>query len=228
MVKGLSLPPKGNVFEKECRTPFNWSSFPTYDPDGPLATIQVLKPGEVKFDDFPLEWLEKTEFVVLEVNWFHAEKELDLFPATWRALAYIVSDRSRMGAGNLNWDMKWTEFASARIHALFCRVHNGDESKLLATQTSKEELGLCDFQRLPEHQQELEYYHYLSVDSAFTNQIVELFGISHRCWHGCGYLGWPEYPICRFFLLRNKMTAGVKVATLGGRDRFMFDPGKDD
>ena len=68
----------------------------------------------------------------------------------------------------------------------------------------------------------LNSYHYLSVDSGFTNEIVDLFGISHRCWHGCGYLGWPGFPLCRFFLLRNKFTPDIKLSVLGGRERYFY------
>jgi hypothetical protein len=42
-----------------------------------------------------------------------------------------------------------------------------------------------------------------------------------RCWHGCGYLGTPGKPICRFFLLRNKLTPNIKVSVLSGKDIFV-------
>lgn len=122
--------------------------------------------------------------------------------------------------------MGLVEFASARIHALFHQAHRADEQELLAARSSKEELGLSDFHRLPEREEELAFYHYLSVDSALTNEIVELFGISHRCWHGCGYLGWPGFPVCRFFLLRNQMSAGVKVLVMGGHEKFNYVPSR--
>ncbi len=155
-----------------------------------------------------------------------AEAELDPFPATWRALAYIVSDPSRMAFQELRWDMPPAEFASARIHALFRNAHRDTERELLASWSSKKDLRLSEFARLPTRDEELEYYHYLSVDSLLTDEIVELFGISHRCWHGCGYLGWPGFPVCRFFLLRNRLPAVVKVLVLEGRERFAYDPSR--
>ena len=129
-----------------------------------------------------------------------------------------------MGFGDLSWNMPPERFASARIHALFREVQAGSEDGLLAEQTSKQNLGLCNFARLPSPDEELKYYHYLSSDSLLTDEIVELFAISHRCWHGCGYLGWPGFPVCRFFLLRNLMPASVRVQVLRGRDRLLYDP----
>ncbi len=120
--------------------------------------------------------------------------------------------------------MPLVEYASARIHALFSGAQRREGKGLLAARCSKEELGLNDFHRLPEHQEELEYYHYLCADPALANEITGLFGISHRCWHGCGYLGWPGFPVCRFFFLRNRLAAGLKAFVLGGRERFIYDP----
>lgn len=181
--------------------------------------------GEVEFSEYPPAWLDRTKFVVLGVTLDEANKSLDVFPATWRALAYIVPDRQRMRAESLTWYMSPTQFASARVHAIFREFHQ--ERGLLAERTSKEELGLTDFSRLPEPAEELEYYHYLSVNSAFTDDIVELFGISYRCWHGCGYLGWPGFPMCLFFLLRNQMCEGMQVQVLSGTDRLLYDPSRE-
>jgi hypothetical protein len=152
-----------------------------------------------------------------------AFEELDPFPATWRALSYIVSDPGRMKARDLSWEMSAVDFASARIHALFRHAHRENGREMLAEKYSKEQMGLTDFHRLPTPEEELEYYHYLSIDSFFTDEIVELFGIAHRCWHGCGYLGWPGFPMCRFFLLRNKLPLGIKLRLVNGRERFMCD-----
>ncbi len=225
LVKGLNLPPRG-YYEKEIRTPFVRNGFPTRDPESPLTKVRVSPDGKVRHEEYPEAWLEQTEFVVLGVSLADAEAELDPFPATWRALAYIVSDPSRMAYQELGWRISPAEFASARIHALFRNAHRGTERELLASRSSKEELGLSRFDRLPMREDELEYYHYLSKDSALTSEIVELFGISHRCWHGCGYLGWPGFPVCRFFLLRNRLPAVVKVLVLGGRERFVYDPSR--
>ncbi len=233
LVKGLNLPPKAGYSQKEIRTPFAWNPtpfawnpFPVRDPDSPLADIQVSPDGKPDYGEYPEAWLEQTRFVVLGVSLADAKAELDPFPATWRALSYIVSDPSRMGFQELGWDMRPAEFASARIHALFCNAHRDTGRGLLASRSSREDLGLSEFARLPTPDEELEYYHYLSVDSLLTNEIVELFGISHRCWHGCGYLGWPGFPVCRFFLLRNRLPAVVRVLVLDGHERFAYESGR--
>lgn len=220
LVNGLSLPPKEGYWQKENRTPYAWT-LDQGDIDAPLAKISIFRKGNINFEAYPRKWIEDSRYVVLRVRRSVALRELDAFPATWRALSYIISDPGRMGARLPSWDMEITEYASARIHALFCEVKERSGGELLALKRSKESLGLTDLNRLPEPAEELEYYHYLSEDSLLTNKIVELFGISHRCWHGCGYLGWPGSPLCRFFLLRNQIISGIRVSIMGGRKRFV-------
>ena len=227
LVKGLTLPPKAGYYQKECRTPFAWDFGPVRDPDAPLAKITPNERGGVAFNEYPLDSLERTAFAVLGVTLSNAEEALDPFPATWRALSYIVSDPNRMGFREFGWEMSPAQFASARIHARFRELHARSGRGLLASRASKDQLGLCNWDRLPTVEEEREYYDYISADSAFTNQIIELFGISYRCWHGCGYLGWPGFPVCRFFLLRNLLPSTVRVLVLRGRDRFLFDPTDD-
>ena len=222
LVKGLGLPPVKS-WNTAC-SPYIWNQF-DYDKgdyDTPLADIKVKIKHGIIFEDLPLKKLEKTKYVVLRVSRFDAVRDLDVFPATWRSLSYIVSDSERMGARQPGWDMDCVEYPSARIHALFKEVQSGSEKGLLALTESKESLGLTDLDRLSEKDEEFEYYCYLSRDSAFTNEIVDLFGISNRCWHGCGYLGTLGKPICRFFLLRNKMRPSIKVSVMSGKELFPY------
>ncbi len=220
LVNGLSLPPNKNYWQKEIRTPYAWA-LGQDDIDAPLAKSSISRKGNINFETYPNKWIEDSRYVVLRVTRSVALRELDAFPATWRALSYIISDPWRMGARLPGWDMELAEYASARIHALFREVQERNGGGLLALRSSKESLGLTDFNRLPEPAEELEYYHYLSKDSLLTNKIVGLFGISHRCWHGCGYLGWPGSPLCRFFLLRNQIIPGIRISIMGGRERFV-------
>ena len=62
------------------------------------------------------------KFVILRIFRSDANQELDVFPATWKALSYIVSDPIRMGARSAGWDMDLSEYASASVHALFKKV----------------------------------------------------------------------------------------------------------
>lgn len=221
LVKGLGLPPMecGN---KHC-SPYIGSGWDSAvgDYDAPLADIKAKGKKNVIFEELPLKKLEKVKYVVLRVSRSDAVPELDVFPATWCALSYIVSDPKRMGARQAGWDMNLREYASASIHALFKEVQAGSDKGLLALTESKDSLGLNDLDRLRGKEEEFEYYSYLSRDSVFTNKIVELFGISSRCWHGCGYLGVPGKPICRFFLLRNKITPDIKVSVMSGKNVFV-------
>lgn len=223
LVKGLGLPPmeSGN---KHC-SPFIWNYADLKgNYDAPIASIKVKKKRNIIFEDLPLKMLEKNKYVVLRISRFDAIRDLDVFPATWRALSYIVSDPQRMGARQTGWDMDVAEYASARIHALFKEIQGGKDKGLLAMSESKESMGLNDLDRLPVKEEESKYYGYLSKDSFFTDKIVELFGLSSRCWHGCGYLGASGKPICRFFLLLNKMTPNIKVSVMKGKD--FFDPAR--
>lgn len=156
--------------------------------------------------------------MVLRISRASAIRDLDVFPATWRALSYIVSDPRRMRAHPLTWDISPEQYASARIHALFKEVQADSKEGLLALNNSKEMLGLTDLEHLPQKDEEFKYYTYLSKNSGFTNNIVELFGISSRCWHGCGYLGSPGNPLCRFFLLRNIITSDINISVMSGKD----------
>lgn len=218
LVKGLSLPPK-EYLPRECRTPFAGDYFWNQrDIDAPLAKIKVSGENTVLFEKYPQEWFDRNWYVVLKVSRSNAIRQLDVFPATWRALSFIVSDPERMGAQGPSWSLGPVEYAKARVHALFSEVQMKNDGSLLALHSTKESLGLTDLGRLPDPDEESKYYSYLSKDSAFTDKIVELFGISRRCWHGCGYLGWVGEPLCRFFLLRNIMVSDIKVSIMQGED----------
>lgn len=220
LLKGLWLPDL-QIKKRHC-SPYIWNDFDYIrgDYDTPLADIKVRKKSVV-FEDMPLKKLEQISYVVLRIPRTAAVRDLDVFPATWRALSYIVSDPQRMGAHPLTWDMTPEQYASARIHALFKEIQDGSKGELLALNNTKESIGLTDLERLPEKREEQEYYAYLSKDSCFTNSIVDLFGISSRCWHGCGYLGRPGEPLCRFFLLRNKTTPEMKISVMKGSELLL-------
>ena len=217
LVNGLRLPPMEPA-DKYCN-PFlgRWWN----DYDSPFTDIKIRKKNRIISEELPLKKLEKAKFVILRVSRSDAVRELDVFPATWRALSYIVSDPKRMGVRQPGQGMRLSEYASASIHALFKEVQTDNERGLLALVESKENLGLCDLECLPSREEEHEYYNYLSRDSAFTNNIIELFGLSCRCWFGCGYIGSYGKPLCRFYLLQNKMTPEINVSVMSGKDLFL-------
>lgn len=198
------------------------SPFVSYHSDGswdaPLVR-PVNNSGGVRFKPFSDVELDNEEFVVIKVPSNTIGWELDVFPATWSALAYILTDEQRMNARQQpSWAIEPNAYASARLHALFRDILASSDADRVALTKFREELGLCDFERVRTSDDEGKYYAYISQDSGFTNQIVDLFGISSRCWHGCGYIGWPEDPACRLFFLRNVMLEGMKVAVMRGSD----------
>lgn len=214
LVKGLS-PPLAE-FGRKHSSPFLWWN-DRRDLDAPLARLKIKK-NIVQFEETALKLAATEKFVVLRVSRADALRYLDAFPATWKALSYIVSDPVRMKARELGWDIRPDQYASARIHALFCKVQDDGEAGLLAANKSKKDLGLCDLDRLPAADEERDYYAYLSKESSFTDQIVELFGISSRCWHGCGYIGSPGNPVCRIFLLQNQLSPRIKISIMRSKE----------
>lgn len=214
-LKGLDLPLLDGGYQRENYTPFLSQSFLS-DPDALLPKISISKNKFDGFGNAAPEDYENQEYVVFQVPNVIAGEHFDIFPATWRALSYIVSDPQRMGVKPLDWNLTPDEFARIGAHMLFREAQSLAGGSLLALRQSKEALGLNDLSRLPEPEEEETYYHYLSTDSALTNRLVELFGISHRCWHGCGYLGYPDNPLCRFFLLLNRLTPHIKVSLSPG------------
>ncbi len=224
LVNGVGLPDNMESGTKHC-TPHIWWSWRDMggDYDKPLSRIKFKK-NEMSFEEIPLKILEKTKFVVLRVPCYDAIHELDVFPATWRALSYIVSDPKRMSAQSLNWNMSLSEYASASIHTQFREIQGGGEEGLLALTKSKRDLELTDLDNIPDKSEEEEYRSYLHKDSIFTSRIVDLFGISCICWHGCGYLGPLGKPIVRFFWLRNILSPSIKLSLMKGSDLL---PGPD-
>lgn len=132
------------------------------------------------------------EYYVIKLD-ISSENDLDLFPGTWRAMSYILSDRARM-------------LQALPVYDQFMRIVHGNKP---FGQTSKDAVDFYDFVEIgPDDEytfanSQLEYYQYVAADSVFANTTVGLFGINNRCWHGRGYIGAHGYFGCRVFLVRN-------------------------
>lgn len=187
--------------------------------DTPLVR-PVAQAGRLNFSPVSDAELNQEEFVVITVSSEIAQWSLDAFPATWSALAYILTDEQRMSAQPAGWDIEPNQYASARLFALFNNLLARNDDDRLALLKSREEIGLCDFERIRTSAEERDYYSYISHDSCFTDQIVELFGISSRCWHGCGYIGHEKNPLCRLLLLRNQIISGMELTIKSGSELF--------
>lgn len=217
LLSGLGLPPA--PFAEKHKSPFVRSD--EFGPSAPIGSLMNTSEGSIARTDMSLGALLEESFVVLEAD---PSQDLDPFPATWRAIAFIVSDRERMGATELSWRIPPDLYPSARVYALFNDLHRQSGLGMLAERQTKDALGLSDFTLLPTRDEEAEYYAYLSHDSGFTDEIVRLFGLQNRCWHGCGYIGRPGFPLCRTFLLRNRMPHNGKVRVAKGYERFEYLP----
>lgn len=133
---------------------------------------------------------DATEFFVVTVE--AQSSDLDLFPGTWKALAFIATDYSRM---------KGHHDLTERL----LRLHRGQRPDwTLNKNHSHDFLGY----RHPSDNDLVgsiqgHYYSYLSQDSAWATELLEYFGVDNRCWHGNGYVGQAGEYFARVFLGRN-------------------------
>jgi hypothetical protein len=130
-------------------------------------------------------------FRVLTIT-LDASDTLDLFPATWKAIAYILSDQQRM----------------AQAHDIYERFVTvlGDTPRLRLDSkwaTDWYECGGSGPDSLWTTDAQLRYYYYISRNSGFTDELVRLFGIDNRCWHGLGCVGLGSTVLSRTFVVRN-------------------------
>jgi len=116
---------------------------------------------------------------------------LDLFPGTWKSMAYIVSDPERMEQ-------------HPNIYQQFMRIVQGEKpfQGLLKSEIDFYELGALENESNQVNPQ-FRYYSYLTTNSLFGSTIVGLFGIHNRCWHGRGYTGSDGTVASRVFFVRN-------------------------
>jgi len=228
LVRGGGLP-RRVAWEREVRSPFvnnddfaPHSQLPEHDHRPDLRGGEYPPNAWVRGEDSPADMLD-VSFVLMTVGVKDAEEQLDPFPATWRSISYIVSDGARMGAHDPLPHVQTSDNTSARVHTQFRAIHRSTGRAMLAEEWTKHELGLTDLVHIPTPSEEAPYYSYVAHDSAFTNEIVDLFGIDNRCWHGCGYIGWPGFPLCRIFLLKNVLGECVRTQIVKGSERFRSD-----
>ena len=133
--------------------------------------------------------LESKRHYVFKINLENSD-ELDLFPGTWKALAYILSDPVRM-------------LSKIELYKQFIEYVEGRQPFL---HSKKNSMDFYDLDRLEEengvHPQR-EYYNYITTNSGYANSLFSLFGIDNRCWHGRGYIGWNFNLAGRVFLIKN-------------------------
>ena len=188
--------------------------------NSPLQKFRKAGKGNIRQQDYSEKHLNSLEFIIIKVPGQVAKWQFDAFPATWRALAYILSDAERMGGRPASYDIKPADYARNRLHALFCDLLAKNDKDRLALMKSKGELGLDDLSKLPDHNKEQAYYNYISMNPQILREVTDLFGISYWCWHGGGYIGWPEEPLCRLYFLKNRMSDDMQISVMKGKDLF--------
>lgn len=142
------------------------------------------------------ELLNSEEFYAITLDVERYPSECDMFPGTWKSLAFILCDRDRMQS-------------RMEIFERFYEIRHGSDPFQSAPK------DLIDFWELPTTPHELLgcntaprngpvcYYDFLSTNSLFMDEIVDLFGTHNRCWHGGGYIGVEDTLLSRVFLVRN-------------------------
>lgn len=131
------------------------------------------------------------QFYVVTVRTDHYEA-LDLFPGTWKALAYIATDHARMGD-------------AAHVAEQLIQLNGGHRPALENHGFPGEDFYLYTD---PAEQDEgsdpqAKYYGYVAVDSGYANEVLSYFGVDNRCWRGSGYVGAFGEWFARVFLGRN-------------------------
>lgn len=119
------------------------------------------------------------------------EEEVDLFPGTWKSIAYIATDAGRMKP-------------RTDIRERLLELHEG------VTPFETREKAAIDFLEYSdpgrdEYADNVQgrYYAYVAHDSGYANEVLDPFGVYNRCWHGRGYVGAYGELWCRVFLGRN-------------------------
>jgi hypothetical protein len=151
------------------------------------------------------------EYYVLTVA-LDDEAAVDLFPGTWKAIAYIATDPDRMRA-------------RSDIREQLLALHAG------ATPFETREKAAIDFLEYHDPGNEecsrnvqARYYAYLTCDSGYGNTVLEPFGVHNRCWHGRGYVGAFGELWCRIFLSRNLPGKHAQIVSCDVRKRQALLP----
>jgi hypothetical protein len=165
----------------------------------------------------PLHWDEaasEEDFYAVHVA-LDDDPALDPFPGTWKALAYVVSDPVRMRSASRLRD-QFLEIVGGR--ALFAGVPKQDVDFYEYSDSLPAPFG--------SENPQMEYYAYLSTDSAFTDELLRAFGLWNRCWHGQGYVGLNDRVLARVFLVRNLPITDDRVLScrLLSRGDVLVDP----
>lgn len=142
-------------------------------------------------DDRHFAMNEYDQFYVIKIDLSHAD-ELDLFPGTWKAVAFIACDSRRM-AGEL------------ALHQTFMQVvrHRNPFEGMVKERIDFYELNAISEEESYTANPQFHYYSFLTEDSGFADDLLRPFGIYNRCWHGRGYVGYGGLVACRVFLVRN-------------------------
>lgn len=141
-------------------------------------------------DDGALSTARAEEYFVVTVA-LEDDEAVDLFPGTWKAIAYIITDSERMRA-------------RPDIRERLLAMHEG------ATPFESREKAAIDFLEYSdpgddEYSENVQrpYYDYITHDSGYGTEALDPFGVYNRCWHGRGYVGACAELWCRVFLGKN-------------------------
>lgn len=132
--------------------------------------------------------MEETEFFVLAVQ---PAAELDCVPATWKAMALIITDDER--------------YPNAHITNSYLERFKG--FRPFKTSDFTHGLDYYGFDNFVDERAVIasqgDAYNYLRETDWSFDEIIDSFGVHAWCWHGCGYIGPGFHILSRVFFGKN-------------------------
>lgn len=132
----------------------------------------------------------------------HDDSEVDLFPGTWKSIAFIMQDKQRM-------------LRNPDLYRSFREMHGGQHGYDFCFGKHGIDFLELDAEFQWSGSTQAGWYHYCSKDSGLANEIVREVGVANRCWHGRGYIGTAPDIRARVFLIKNLPIAHQMVMDLG-------------
>lgn len=143
-----------------------------------------------EYGDIPpsCDALEETEFYVMAIQ---PGEELGCVPATWKAMALIITDFERYP--NAHATHSYLErFKGFRPFKVSDFTHGLD---YYGFDSFKDERAVIAAQQ--------DAYAYLRTPDLSFDDIIDSFGVHAWCWHGCGYIGPGFHILSRVFFGKN-------------------------
>ena len=128
------------------------------------------------------------------------DSEVDLFPGTWKSMAFILQDPKRMQTRTDVYDY-FKNLKKYNYYDFFAKEENDfiDLRSRFGWRSSPQSF----------------WGSHISEESGMTDYLLKAFGVNNRCWHGQGYIGTAPAVFGRVFLIKNLPVSSTAVTNLG-------------